>query len=70
MNITLERLQEIEAERESVMADNGFRQWCEELRVGIAARKPPSRAREMMSLWKDKHGNVNSFSEVVARLKR
>lgn len=69
MNITLERLQEIEAEREAVMADNSFQQWFREFKVGSMAPKPASREKEMMSLWKDRNGVRNSFGIVVARLK-
>jgi hypothetical protein len=69
MNTSLERLQEIEAEREAIMSDINFQQWLQEYKVGRMATKPVSQAREMMSLWKNKEGVLNSFAIVVGRLK-
>lgn len=68
-NIPLERLQEIDQEREQTMSTASFQAWMKELGVSLAAEKPHDRARDMMSLWKDKNGNRTDFKQIVASLK-
>ena len=66
-NITTERLEQIEQEREQTMYDEGFRKWFVELNVSQSYYEPSGkiRAREMMSLWTDKHGNLNDFKAIL-----
>ena len=56
MNITLERMQQIEQERAQVQSDPEFRKWAEELNVGrmYVDREGAIKANQMMSMW-----NVN-----------
>ena len=43
MNIALERLQEIEAEREATIADPAFAKWMQELNVSRSYADPTSK---------------------------
>ncbi len=67
INITTERLEQIEQEREQTMYDEGFKQWFIEFNVSQSYAEPSGRikAREMMNLWTDKHGNLNNFKVVL-----
>ena len=66
-NITTERLEQIEQEREQTMYDEGFRKWFVELNVSKSYIEPSGRikAQEMMNLWTDKHGKLNDFKAVL-----
>lgn len=68
-NISLERLEEIHLEREETMSTASFQAWMKELGVSLTAHRPHDQASDMMSMWKDKHGNRNSFKQIVASLK-
>jgi hypothetical protein len=43
MNVTIERLQEIETQREATLADPAFAQWMQELNVSKSYSDPTSR---------------------------
>ena len=43
MNITLERLQEIEIEREATIADPAFTKWMQDLNISRSYSDPTSR---------------------------
>jgi len=49
MNIAIERLVEIESEREQTMSDPSFQSWMKEIGVSVVYkdREPVLRAREM-----------------------
>lgn len=51
MNTTIERLIEIDSEREATMSTLGFQEWMKELRVSASYvnKEPIFRANEMMS---------------------
>lgn len=61
-HITLERLQEIEAERAQTETDPNFQAWMEQLRVGKQhiEKDGITRAKEMMADWNQ--SNLNSQS--------
>ena len=52
-NITLERLQEIEQERNQTMADKAYQRWMQELRVAsmYIDRTPIHNAQHAMQEW-------------------
>ena len=52
-NITIERLDTIERERERTMADENFQQWCKDMRIGVLYHKRDgiNRANELMAQW-------------------
>lgn len=68
-NISIERLEQINVEREKTMSDKNFQSWMQELKVGRIATKFSDRSRDMMRLWVDKNGNQNSFDYVISKLK-
>lgn len=40
-------------------------EWYKEFRVGILAKKNNGQAQDMMSLWKNLHGDLNHFKEAL-----
>lgn len=52
-NITIERLDTIERERETTMADKEFQQWCKDMKIGVlyTNRTGINRANDMMHQW-------------------
>ena len=52
-NISIERLQEIEAERAQTKSDPNFQAWMDELKVGKLYEKKDGiiRAQQMMADW-------------------
>ena len=52
-NISIDRLNTIEREREAVMADSQFQQWCKDMKIGIryTHREGINRANDMMAQW-------------------
>jgi hypothetical protein len=52
-NISIDRLDTIERERETVMADTRFQQWCKDMNIGIriTKREGINRANDMMRQW-------------------
>ena len=68
-NISIERLEEINKEREHTMSDINFQSWVKELKVGRIAPKLPDRSREVMRLWTDKNGKQNTFDYIISKIK-
>ena len=68
-NISIERLEEIDIERERTMHDKSFQAWMKELGVSRLAIKHRDQASEMMNLWTNKYGDRNSFNYVISKLK-
>lgn len=52
-NITIDRLNTIEIERNATMADESFQQWCKDMKIGIryTHREGINRANDMMAQW-------------------
>jgi len=67
INTTTERLIEIEKEREQTMLDKDFQKWFAEFNISQSYDEPSGkiRAREIMNLWTNKHGELNSFNVLV-----
>jgi hypothetical protein len=65
MNITFERLEQIESERQATLSSPEFRKWVKEMKVGrvYTNNEPRERAMEMMKLWSNKDG-LNSFANI------
>mgnify|MGYP006270136215 CR=1 FL=1 len=63
-NISVERLQEIEQQRNNTYADNSFQQWMKEL--GVASMYSDKRlihnAREAMMEWDSSKLNTHSIT--------
>lgn len=55
MNITIDRLDTIERERETTMADKDFQQWCKDMKIGVmyTDRAGINRANDMMAQWSE-----------------
>lgn len=53
MDITIERLDTIDREREKVYADPDFQQWCKDMKIGTmyTHREGINRANDMMAQW-------------------
>ena len=51
--IGIERLEQIEGERETTMSDPQFQKWCKDMRIGIlyTKREGISNANSMMAQW-------------------
>ena len=67
---SIERLEQIEMERFEVMANPAYQTWMKELNVSqsYVNPEPRQRAREMMSLWTGKAGELNNFTAVVEKI--
>jgi len=67
---SIERLEQIELERFEVMANPAYQAWMKELNVSqsYVNQEPRQRAKEMMSLWTGKAGELNSFTAVVEKI--
>ena len=52
-NITIDRLDTIEIERNATMADERFQQWCKDMKIGVLYhnREGINRANDMMAQW-------------------
>lgn len=52
-NISIDRLDTIERERENTMADARFQQWCKDMKIGVmyTDRAGINRANDMMAQW-------------------
>jgi len=55
-DISIERLDTIDREREMVYADPDFQQWCKDMKIGymIQKREGIMRANDMMAQWSDR----------------
>jgi hypothetical protein len=52
-NISIDRLDTIERERENTMADSQFQQWCKDMHIGVlyTNRAGINRANDIMAQW-------------------
>jgi len=52
-NISIDRLDTIEEERNATMADARFQQWCKDMKIGVLYHKREgiNRANDMMRQW-------------------
>ncbi len=52
-NISIDRLDTIERERNATMADENFIQWCKDMKIGVmyTDRAGINRANDMMAQW-------------------
>ena len=66
-NTTIERLIEIENEREQTIMDKDFQKWFAEMNVSQSYVDPIGfiKAKEIMNKWTNKNGELNSFSIVL-----
>ena len=66
--VQLERLEQIEAEREATMVDTNFQQWMKELNVGrlFVKREPITRANELNSQYD--YSKKNKVAGLIASL--
>lgn len=66
-NTTIERLIEIENEREQTIMDKDFQKWFAEMNVSQSYVDPIGfiKAKEIMNMWTNKHGERNSFNILV-----
>jgi hypothetical protein len=67
INTTIERLIEIEREREQTIMDKDFQKWFDEMNVSQSYVDPVGfiKAKEIMNTWTNKHGELNSFNILV-----
>ena len=67
INTTIERLIEIENERNQTIMDKDFQKWFAEMNVSQSYVDPIGfiKAREIMNKWTNKNGELNSFSIVL-----
>jgi hypothetical protein len=52
-NISIERLHSIEREREQLMIDKNFIQWCKDMNIGARVEVKDYRADELMKQYSD-----------------
>ena len=52
-NISIDRLEAIDRERENTMKDKRFQKWCKDMKIGVmyTDRAGINRANEMMAQW-------------------
>ena len=52
-NISIDRLDTIERERQETVMDPEFQQWCKDMHIGVRVEKREGRDRavDMMMLW-------------------
>ena len=52
-NISIDRLDTIERERNATMADKNFQRWCKDMKIGVLYhnREGINRANELMAQW-------------------
>lgn len=63
MNVTIERLEQIEAERQQTMNDSSFQAWMKQLNVSRlhVDKTGILRATELMNQWNDKNTKRGSY---------
>lgn len=51
--VSIERLEEIQSERDNTISNPEFIQWCKDMKIGhrVQRREGIDRANEMMALW-------------------
>ncbi len=52
-NITIEKLHSIEREREKVMQDKNFIQWCKDMNIGARVEVKDYKANELMQQYSE-----------------
>ena len=50
-SIDIDRLHSIEKEREKVLSDENFQQWCKEMNIGVRVEVKDYRATELMQQY-------------------
>ena len=50
-SIDIDRLHSIEKEREKVLRDENFQQWCKEMNIGVRVEVKDYRATELMQQY-------------------
>ena len=50
-SITIERLHSIERERETIMSDENFIQWCKDMRIGARVEVKDYKSNELMQQY-------------------
>ena len=62
-NIPIERLLQIEQERERTQADKAFQKWCKDLRIGIMYknREGIENANRMMQDWVKREEEMSRY---------
>ena len=70
MNLSIERLEQIELERSKVAADPAFQAWMKDLNLyqSYINPEPKHRAKEMMALWTGTKGELNSFVSILNKV--
>jgi hypothetical protein len=69
-NISIDRLLQIERERENTMSDKRFQKWCKEMKIGImyTNREGINRANDMMSGWSEPTEEMEWMPEFIRRM--
>ena len=73
-NISIERLEQIEQERNQTIGDPKFQQWVQQLGVSSSYNEPSGilNARHMMSLWDhdryERKGVVHAIAQTLNRI--
>lgn len=69
-NISIDRLLEIERERETTMADKEFQSWCKEMKIGVmyTQRDGIDNANQMMSMWEQHNDDMEWMPEFIRRM--
>ena len=69
-NISIDRLLQIERERENTMADKRFQKWCKDMRIGIiyTDRSGMQRANDMMSDWSKTAEEIEWMPDFLRRM--
>lgn len=69
-NISIDRLLEIDREREITMADKEFQSWCKDMKIGVmyTDREGIQRANDMMSGWSEPTQEIEWMPEFIRRM--
>lgn len=62
-NISIERLQGIEREREEVQSTKEFQNWCKQMRIGSRVEVKDTRANELMEGYENYHNWIKREEE-------
>ena len=67
INTTIERLIEIENERNQTTMDKNFQKWFTEMNISQSYVDPIGfiKAKEIMNKWTNKNGELNSFNSII-----
>lgn len=69
-NISIDRLIEIEREREITQGDKRFQKWCREMKIGVlyTNREGINRANDMMSGWSQPTQETEWMPDFIRRM--